>query len=157
MEIRTGNPRLVHAPPGTILAVLKEENGPRTLTIELEVMFATLIYWEIENIEPPKPMIFKFVLECMRSLVTDIEKIVIYDLVDRAYYSYVVIKDNRENRTYNLDLHVTNALALAVAAKCPIFVTEEVFNKQDSYRKELGEENIRNIFNNIDPAKSVKH
>ena len=161
MEIRVENPIIVVVPPNNQMAMLREQGGSRVLTITLSGISMALLTWEIKDIES-RPEIFKFVSECVGCLKGSIEKIVIYDMAsDGMYLSHVAIKDTSEDRLYKMDLHVTDALVLALASKCPIFVVEEVFVKTQKYKNaeqdSLSEEEARRIFNNMDPSKLIKH
>lgn len=157
MEIKLGNPRILTTPSGDILAELKEENGSRTFSIVLNPVSANLLNWEIEKTELQKPMIFKFVLETLTSLRANIKKIVIYDMADDVYYSCVIIKDNRENRTYKIDLHITHALSLSVASKCPIFIEEAVLAKYEERVRLIPIEKAKQAFLDLEPKKATKH
>ena len=139
MEIKLENPKLGAASNGQAIAMLKEENGTRILTIVLHIVSFHLLRLEIDDIDTPQPMIFEFVSDCLNALKGSLEKVVIYDMVDGLYLSRAVIKDIKEDRTYSLDLFVVNALALAIATERPIFVVEEVFEKVAKEQKELEE------------------
>lgn len=161
MEIRVENPRATIVPPNHAVAMLKERGGSRVLTLTLSGISMAFLTWEINDVEQ-RPEIFKFVLECVSCLKGSIEKVVIYDMaVDGIYLSRVIIKDSNEDRTYNMDLRVTEALVLALASKCPIFVVEEVFVKTEKYRNSqennLSEEDALKMLNSMDPKKLIKH
>ena len=73
----------------------------------------------------------------------------------------VTIMDDRIEQPFNLELHITNAVALAISAECPIFVEEDVFKKCDEYLEtaldEAREATIKKIFDSLDPDSLTKH
>lgn len=161
MEIKLGGPIVTVVPPDTRLAVLREINGSRVVSISLSNLTLALLTWEIQNTEN-RPEIFKFTFECISAMNGNIEKVVINDTdSENVYHAYVSIIDNREGRTYQLKLQVTNALILAVAAKCPIFITDEALRKSENQRQEMPEKNYKNdiqrIFDELDPDESTKN
>ena len=161
MEIEIGDPVLALIPPDSAVVQLTEKGGARRLTLTLNVISFNLISWELEGFPNTKPMIFKFICECMEALKANIEKVVIYDAVNGTYHSHVVIKDEQENRTYQMPLHVTDAVALAIASKCRIFVTEEVFEKVqkelEKYPDRTMATEARMFFDEMNPDKMTKH
>jgi len=156
MDIEVDYPQLAED-SGNNIAILKELGGARMLVIRLINASFFLLTWEIEEMTV-RPMIFNFVSELAQSLKAGIEKVVIYDLdPDGIYSAHVVISDDRENRKYSLDLNVASALTLAVAAKCPVFVREEVFEKRDKESIRKKGEHLQKFFNDIDPDRLTKH
>jgi len=132
VEIKFLDPELLQVTPEKIVARITEENGTRTLGIALNNISTALIAWEINEVDN-RPTIFKFTLECIQALQANIERVVIHDLIDHYFQAHAVLKDDGADRTYNINLHVTDALALAVAAKCPLFVDEVVFTKTNKH------------------------
>ena len=162
MEIRMGNLRIKNNPSGPQLAVLKELNGLRELSITVDIVSRTYIEWHIKNlIDPANPDIFGFAKNLVSFLSSTIEKVSIYDLVKGKFQSRVTIMDDRIEQPFNLELHITNAVALAISAECPIFVEEDVFKKCDEYLEtaldEAREATIKKIFDSLDPDSLTKH
>lgn len=161
MKIRMGNLR-IQAVPGSQLVVLEELNGSRKLRITVDNISRVYIEWQVKNlVDPANPDIFGFSHNLVNFLSSTIEEVYIYDLVKGKFRSRVTIMDGRINQPFNLELHVTNAIALAVSAECPIFVEEDVFKKCDEYLEtavdEKSKDTIRKIFDSMDPDSLTKH
>lgn len=77
---------------------------------------------------------------------------------DGHFLSRVAVKDRRDDRAFNLDLHVTDAMVLALTGKYPLYVTEETFRKKEAEdQKRSGNEDATGrIFGNIDWTKVPK-
>lgn len=164
MEIRVEEPRFAEVPPDKKLVMLKEKDGARVVVINFNDIPFHLLGFELENIEH-RPEIFKFIPESLLpALRANIEKVVIYDIVEKVFRSRIFVKDDRENRTYGLELHITVALTLAIAAQCPIFVTEGTFEKYSEHKMEArklawetGDAQYKKILEEIDSDQSTKH
>lgn len=163
MEIRVKEPKIGKVPPNQPIIILQELDGTRIISICLDIVSLTYIQWQQKNIfSGPIPDIFKFTHILADSLLASIEKVVIYDLSSIRCLASVIIRDNRNNnRPYKLELHVTNAIALAISAKCPIFVEEKIFDQYAAHLKKSKESAIKiqqeTIFNDLNPDKMTKH
>ena len=65
--------------------------------------------------------------EILKALDAKIEKIVINDLRHHTFFAKIFLRHNGE--LLEIDSRPSDALALCVATKAPIFVAEHVFDK----------------------------
>src|SRR5206468_724498 len=107
MEIRIEDPRIVALPSNERILFLKEAGGPRFLSLTLTVVSMHFLIWQSEKQKGQVTLIFDFALECINSLKAKIEKVVIYDLVDNIFLSYVVV--SKEGQSLQMKLHITDA------------------------------------------------
>ncbi len=122
--------------------VLQEEKGERRLPIWIGPAEAHAIALELERITPARPLthdLMKAVLERTGALV---EKVVVTDLRDGIYYARIFLRSGRQ--VVELDSRPSDAVALAVRVKSPIYVAPAVFEaSKGSPAREGGEPDLR--------------
>ena len=90
-----------------------------------------------KNTEIPIVSSYQAVLALLKALKANMEKLVVYaiesrsfDGVDRRYFkSKMVLRDQRTTQGHSIEISVIDGIIIAILAKCPIFVTEEVFKQ----------------------------
>jgi bifunctional DNase/RNase len=107
--------------------ILKELNGDRTLPIIIGEYEAQSIALGLEDIKPPRPITHDLTLKLLKTLNSRIERVVVTELKDNTYYAVLHIIQDR--KPYEVDSRPSDAIALAVREKIPIFVEEEVMEK----------------------------
>lgn len=85
---------------------------------------AQAISAHIEKSKPQRPMTHDLLKNILDELDVTIERVVISDLREEVYYARVLLKT--EKGTFEIDARPSDAIALAVRAEAPIFVSEEV-------------------------------
>ncbi len=162
MEIRVEEPQVVLMGAKRVpVILLKEQDGRRTLTISLSEASLDLLIWVINGQKIVDHQIFQFLSEFTDALKATIDKVVLTDTKeisnDMFYSCRVFIGDTREDMIYSLPLHVTHALILALAVKCPVFVDEEVFKKVEEYNSPSLDKKFQKMLDDIDPDKMTKN
>jgi len=109
------------------IIILKEIEGERTLLIWIGLLEATAIASEMEGIKFSRPMTHDLLMSIMNKAHIRINKIEIYDLKDNTYYAFIHL--NRDKEQLTIDARPSDAIALAIRAKAPIFVSDEVIDK----------------------------
>lgn len=118
--------------------ILKDPQAKRFLPIWIGQFEATSILMEIQGIKPSRPLTHDLLKSVTESLGARPDKVVINDLKDGTFFAQIhVIKDT--NEVLIVDSRPSDAIALAVRTKSPIFVTEKVIEKA-SVVSEAGEE-----------------
>lgn len=107
--------------------ILKEIKGKRTLPIIIGEYEAQSIALGLENITPPRPITHDLTLNLLETLTANIERIVVTELKNNTYYAKIHIR--RKTKLFQVDSRPSDAIALAVRKKIPIFVTEEVMSQ----------------------------
>lgn len=72
----------------------------------------------------PRPLTHDLLLNVFRRLEVDLQRVEINELHDGTFYARVVLEKNGEEIV--LDARPSDAVALAVRRKCPVFVAESV-------------------------------
>ena len=107
--------------------VLKERGGSRGFPIVIGIVEIFAIDRRLKGIQPPRPMTHDLLEEVLKALGAKIEKVVITDLLHHTFYAKIHLSYNGE--VVEIDSRPSDALALCVATKSPIYVAEHVFDK----------------------------
>ncbi|MBL7178478.1 MAG: bifunctional nuclease family protein [Desulfobacteraceae bacterium] len=109
------------------IMILKEIRGERTLPIWIGILEAHAIASELEGIKLSRPMthdLFKNILEL---LDIEVNRIEISDLKSNTYYALIYFTHKGDE--ISIDARPSDAIALSLRFKAPIYVAEEVINK----------------------------
>jgi bifunctional DNase/RNase len=88
---------------------------------------ATAIAVPLGNITPPRPLTHDLFLTLFGRLQVSVTKVVITDLRQNTYYATVYLAAGGSR--VELDSRPSDAIALAIRAKVPVFAEERVFEK----------------------------
>lgn len=102
------------------VVVLKDWEGVKLLPIWIGPAEARAIAVELEGARPSRPLSHDLLLGLVSSVRGRVTRIVINDLRDSTFYATIDIDTPRG--THHIDARPSDALAIAVRAKCPIFV-----------------------------------
>lgn len=116
------------------IMILKEEQGERSIPIWIGLLEATAIASELENIKFSRPMTHDLLRNMIQTLGAEVEKVEVCDLRDNTFFA--LIHMNGEGKSLAMDARPSDAIALALRTKAPIFVNETVFEKSE--RIDLG-------------------
>jgi len=139
------------------IVILKDAKGKKILPIWVGLFEANSIALEIENINTPRPMTHDLLRNIIFDLDGKVDKIVVTDLKDNTYYALIHLTVKEKKLT--IDSRPSDAIALALRTKSPIFVDQEVIEKAKSvdFVKDPGEsERLKKWFENLDPSELNK-
>lgn len=106
------------------IVVLKDVNSDTVLPIWVGVFEANAIALEIEKTETPRPMTHDLLRNLIHGFDAVVSKVVITQLKDDTFYAAIWMQ--RDNEPIVIDARPSDALALALRADCPIYVSEDV-------------------------------
>jgi bifunctional DNase/RNase len=109
------------------IVVLKDVASETVMPIWVGIFEANAIALEIEKVAAPRPMTHDLTRNLIRNLNARLERIVISELKDDTFYATLWLQQGDEPLV--LDARPSDALALALRADCPIYVTDEVMQK----------------------------
>jgi hypothetical protein len=109
------------------IVVLKDVASETVMPIWLGIFEANSIALEIEKVAAPRPMTHDLTRNLIRNLNAQLERVVISELKDDTFYATLWLQQGDEPLV--LDARPSDALALALRADCPIYVTDEVMQK----------------------------
>jgi len=112
---------------GAYALVLSEEEGKRRIPIIIGGFEAQSIAIQIEGLTPPRPLTHDLFLNFAKSYSIEILEVQIYKLEEGVFFSKLHC-DNGKKEVY-IDARTSDAIALALRFKCPIFTSEEIIEK----------------------------
>ncbi|HBQ61231.1 MAG TPA: hypothetical protein DD671_16840 [Balneolaceae bacterium] len=112
---------------GAYALIFGEAEGNQRLPIIIGSFEAQAIALELENIKPPRPMTHDLLKNFVLSFDTEVKQVFINDLAEGTFYAQIIYE--RENQLIELDARPSDAIALAVRFKAPIFVNSEVLDE----------------------------
>jgi len=107
--------------------VLKEKDGDKTLPIWIGLFEAQAIALALENVKPPRPLTHDLAKSLIEKLNGRVDRIVISDLRHNTFYARILMRRNGE--ALQVDSRPSDAIALALRLKVPIFIDETVLDK----------------------------
>ncbi len=107
------------------IILLKEENGERFLPIWIGSFEASAIALELVNFKTPRPMTHDLILSIIKDLKARVDFIAVTNIIDETFYA-VLNLTNDAGETIAIDLRPSDAIAIAVRSKCPIFASKFV-------------------------------
>jgi uncharacterized protein len=107
----------------THYVVLREHPGGRTLPILIGDDEARAIMFEMRGVKPDRPLTYELLRDVIEQTGNRVDRVVIADMRDEIYFARIYLDHGR----YVLDSRPSDAIALAVGAKAPIFVADKLF------------------------------
>ena len=106
------------------IIILKDLLSDKALPIWVGYFEANAIALEIEKINTPRPMTHDLLRSMISSLHAKVKHIVINDLKDNTFFAVISVIQNGSDMT--IDSRPSDAIALALRTKSPIFVEDKV-------------------------------
>ena len=114
--------------------VLKEKEGDRRLPIIIGFLEASSIRMKLSGIKSPRPLTHDLLKSTIDNLEGRIEKVIIDKLLGNTFHAKLIIK--QDSKTKIVDARPSDSIALAVRAKSPIFVEDEVLKQAALFKEE---------------------
>jgi hypothetical protein len=112
------------------IIVLRDQEGQRILPIWVGVFEANAIALQIENVQTPRPMTHDLLKNILDDLEAQVERIVVCELRENTFYAMIHLRSSGGTRT--IDARPSDAIALALRTRSPIFVEETVIQSAKS-------------------------
>src|ERR1035437_6665533 len=106
------------------IVVLKDVASDAVIPIWVGIFEANAIAIEIEKMAAPRPMTHDLTRNIMRYLNARLERVVITELRDDMFLAVLWLRQGDE--PVAIDSRPSDAIALALRADCPIYVSEQV-------------------------------
>ena len=142
----------------TPIVILRDKEGQRVLPIWVGVFEANAIALQIENVATPRPMTHDLLRNVIYDLKADIQKIVVCDLKDNTFYALLYLAVNGE--VVAIDARPSDAIALALRVRAPIFVDEKVIanaKTSDLGPDKADSEQLQKWLEGLDPEELGKY
>jgi len=125
----------------TFIVILRDEENSDMLPIWVGKPEASSISFALEDVTTPRPMTHDLMKAVLDVVDAKVISVVISDLKDNTYYAKVHL--SYEDSEYSIDARPSDAIALALRTKAPIFANEEVIRKQASDELDQWLENLK--------------
>ncbi|PIR20581.1 MAG: hypothetical protein COV45_05885 [Deltaproteobacteria bacterium CG11_big_fil_rev_8_21_14_0_20_47_16] len=120
------------------IIILKDLDDRAVLPIWIGLIEASAIATELEKIQLSRPMTHDLVKNILGELGADVTKVMITDLADNTFFASIVL--NQNNKEIVMDARPSDALAIALRTKSPIFVAKPVIEKSRKIDVKAAEE-----------------
>ncbi len=109
------------------VVVLKEKDADRYLPIWIGNNEADAIVIQLQSVPVPRPQTHDLLKSVITELGAKVTRIVVNDLADDVFYARVLM--DIDGRHVEVDSRPSDAIALAVRVKAPIFAEDTVLDK----------------------------
>ncbi len=123
--------------------ILKEKGGEKTLPIWVGLFEAQAIALALENVKPPRPLTHDLAKSIIEKLKGKVDRVVINDLKNNTFYARILMRKNGES--IQVDSRPSDAIALALRLKVPIYIDEGVLDKVAVGSKPIEEKEIEDF------------
>ncbi len=134
------------------IIILRDEANERVLPIWVGPVEANAIALQIENVNTPRPMTHDLLRQVLEEMGGRLTRVIIHDLKDSTFYAYLEI--TREGERMLVDARPSDALALSLRARVPIFVNLAIFEHVktvDMAPEQVDQERLQRWLESLDP------
>ena len=107
--------------------ILREVDGERSFPIVIGIFEATSIDRRVRGLQSPRPLTHDLITKTVELMGGEIHDIVISDLKEHTYFAKLRIR--KDGELIDVDCRPSDAIALAVTARVPIYVSEDVLGE----------------------------
>jgi hypothetical protein len=129
------------------VVVLEDVEKTRLVPIWIGVHEGNAIALEMQGEKFPRPLTHDLMVNLLKTLGAEIEKVVITDLKNNSYYALIYVKHG--GKTIAVDARPSDSLALAVRINCPIYIDEKVLRKCPLIDSSITEDEIKKFKENL--------
>jgi len=109
------------------IVILKDAEEKYALPIWIGLIEASAIATELEKIQLSRPMTHDLLKGILEQVEVIVEKVLISDISDNTFYAQIFFKT--KEKSFTMDARPSDAIALALRTKSPIFVEKAVIDK----------------------------
>ncbi len=109
------------------VVILKEKDADRYLPIWIGPAEADAIAVKLQDVAVPRPLSHDLLGNIIGQLGGNVQSIIVHDLTNDTFFAKIII--DIKGKSLEIDSRPSDALALAVRAKAPIFAEESVLAK----------------------------
>ncbi len=140
---------------GAYALVLAEEGGERRIPIIIGAFEAQAIAIELEGLKPPRPLTHDLFLQFATAFNIKLKEVNIFKLEEGVFFSNLVF--SFAQNVVIVDSRTSDAIALALRFKCPIYTTKQVIEKAGiviEFSKDADSEKDKEPINDIELNKA---
>ena len=109
------------------IVILKDAGEKYALPIWIGLIEASAIATELEKIQLSRPMTHDLLKNILEAVAITVVKVLIHDLADNTFYAKIFLKAG--DKEWVMDSRPSDAIAISLRTKSPIFVEKAVINK----------------------------
>lgn len=109
------------------IIILKDMQDKAVLPIWIGLIEASAIATELEKIQLSRPMTHDLIKNILSELHATVSKVMVSDLADNTFFASVVL--DQAGKEIVMDARPSDAIAIALRTKSPIFVAKQVIEK----------------------------
>ena len=109
------------------IVILKESDGERNFPIVIGIFEATSIDRRVKGMPSPRPLTHDLIIAVVEQMGGEIQDIIISDLKEHTYFAKLRIR--KDGELTEVDCRPSDAIAVAVASRVPIYVNEDVLGE----------------------------
>ena len=129
IELKIHNMSGTLYPAESVALVLKEVWGDRKIPIIIGKLEAHAIHVVTKGFPPMRPLTHDIFIELAAKMNAGLSHVLIYKAKDGVFYSYIYMSDANGDE-FKIDARTSDAIAIALRCKCPIYTTEEIMQKE---------------------------
>lgn len=134
------------------IVLLRDADNQRVLPIWVGPVEASAIALQVENVSTPRPMTHDLLRHLLTELGATLQRVVIADLRDSTFYAYLELQRGEE--TIFIDARPSDAIALAIRTKSPVFVDTKVLDSASALEAtpdDMDRERLQKWLESLDP------
>lgn len=132
----------------TPIIILKSEVDDQIVPIWIGLLEATAIASALQNIKFERPMTHDLFKNFTEYLNITVSKVEVCDLRDNTFFARIYFSSDEEKFNFDIDARPSDAIAIAIRFRAPIFVEESVIKKSKMDSDEDAE-----VFDNSEEGK----
>ncbi len=156
-----GSPKMIKSKIGGLaldvttnspVVTVKPIDSEKVLPIWIGHYEAWAIGMEISGIAPKRPLTHDLINSLVTAMGGKIVRVEITDLKEQTFYARIHVSLN--GQTIKIDARPSDSLALALKAKAPIYVNEELYNLKKEQLEDSGlpdQESLRERLRKMNP------
>ncbi len=137
---------------GVPIVILRNADNQRVLPIWVGPVEANAIALQIENVTPPRPMTHDLLKNLLTEFDARVRRVVITALRGNTFYAYLDI--DRQGTRVLVDARPSDALAVALRSRAPVFVDDAVLDQASSVEvsnEQADRERLQRWLESLDP------
>jgi len=131
------------------VVLLMDLSNKTGLPIWIGPFEANAIAMKLKKIGAHRPMTHDLIHSILRTLESQVVKIVVNDLKENTYYALIHL--NRRGEEIIIDSRPSDAIAIALAVDAPIFVSEHVIEQAQTIDMEKEGDQLKEWLENLSP------
>lgn len=114
------------------IVILEEGGTARTLPIWVGMMEGNAIRLAVEGTAPPRPLTHDLLHHLLDRLRAEVKRVVIHDVRENTFFATICL--DLDGRDISLDARPSDAIALALRTRAPIFARRDLLATSESER-----------------------